>query len=121
MAGLHAKSLDAPDETRQFVAKGKLDIVKVGDISVGRGVFEPGWRWSVHVKPIAKTDSCQATHAGYVLSGRMKIVANDGSEQEIGPGDAFYIAPGHDAWTLGDEPCVMVDLGATVAQYAKPS
>jgi quercetin dioxygenase-like cupin family protein len=121
MAGLEARNLDSPDETRPFVAKGKMDVVKLGDVIVGRGVFEPGWRWSEHVKPIAKTDSCQGTHAGYVLSGRMKIVMDDGSEQEVGPGDGVFIAPGHDAWTVGDEPCVMVDLGPTVAQYAKQS
>ena len=73
------------------------------------------------VKPIAKTDSCQATHMGYVISGRMKVVMNDGTEAEAGPGDVVHIAPGHDAWIVGNEACVMVDFGSSVSQYAKPS
>jgi quercetin dioxygenase-like cupin family protein len=96
----------------------------VGVLSVGetegnaKGTFEPGWRWSEHVKPIAQTDSCQAPHLLYVLSGRMKIVMEDGTEGEIGPGDAAHIAPGHDAWTVGDEACVAVDFGGS-SNYAK--
>ena len=82
-------------------------------------MFEPGWRWSQHVKPIAGTDSRQTAHLGYVLSGRMHIVMDDGSEGECGPGEAVYIAPGHDAWTVGDQACVMVDFGQ-IASYAKP-
>ena len=85
-----------------------------------KGTFEPGWRWSEHVKPIAETDSCQAAHLGYVLSGRMHIVMDDGTEGEVGPGDAFSIPPGHDAWTVGDEACVLVDFGQ-VGDYAKRS
>jgi quercetin dioxygenase-like cupin family protein len=115
---LEAKSLDSPDETRPFVDKGRTDIVKVGDVTVGRGVFEAGWRWSEHVKPIAGTDSCQAPHTGYVLSGRMKVVMDDGAEAEVGPGDAFVIAPGHDAWTVGDEACVLLDFSG-MKHYAK--
>jgi quercetin dioxygenase-like cupin family protein len=117
---LEAKSLDSPDETRPFAAKGKADIVKVGDVTVGRGVFEPGWRWSEHVKPIAGTDSCQAPHAGYVLSGRMHVRMDDGTEAEVGPGDAFVISPGHDAWTVGDEACVALDFSG-MESYAKRS
>lgn len=118
MAGLEIKSLESPDETRPFAAKGKADYVSVGAGSVLRGVFEPGWRWSEHVKPIAGTESCQTRHLGYVLSGRMHIVMDDGSEGEVGPGDVVTIEPGHDAWTVGDEPCVLVDFGQ-VEQYAK--
>src|ERR671930_2701423 len=103
MATLEAKSLDSPEETRPFVDKGKADVVKVGGVTVGRGVFEPGWRWSEHVKPIAGTASCQAGHTGYILSGRMGVRTDDGAEGEVGPGDAFVLAPGHDAWVVGDE------------------
>ena len=120
MAELESKSLDSPDETRQFVDKGKADIVKIGGVTVGRTVFEPGWRWSEHVKPIAGTDSCQSHHTGYVISGRMKVVMDNGQEAEVGPGDAMLIPPGHDAWTVGDEPCVSVDFSG-MEQYAKPS
>jgi quercetin dioxygenase-like cupin family protein len=119
MAGLEAKSLDQPDETRPFVAKGKLDLVKLGSVTVGRGVFEPGWRWSQHVKPIAGTDSCQSSHVGYVLSGRMKVVMDDGTEGEARPGMAVVIPPGHDAWVEGDEACVVLDFSG-FTDYAKP-
>lgn len=116
--GLQKKSLDKPDETRPFVAKGKAQIVKLGAITVGRGVFESGWRWSEHVKPIAGTKSCQSAHVGYCISGRMRIKMDSGAEEEIGPGDAFTVAPGHDAWTLGGEPCVALDFTGMEA-YAK--
>jgi hypothetical protein len=117
---LEIKSLDTPDETRAFVDKGAASVVGLSSGPVGRGVFEPGWRWSTHIKPIAGTDSCQTAHLGYVISGRMKIVMDDGSEGEVGPGDAVRIEPGHDAWVLGDEPCIFVDFGA-IEHYAKSS
>lgn len=121
MANLEIKRLDSPDEVRPFEDdKGAAHIVNLSPGPVGRGVFEPGWRWSSHVKPIAKTDSCQTAHLGYVLSGRMHIVMDDGSEGECGPGDAVHIPPGHDAWTVGDEPCVLVDFGQ-IQNYAKPA
>ncbi len=120
MAGLEVKALDTPDEVRPFAGKGRLNVVNVGGGIVGKGVFEPGWRWSEHVKPLAGTDSCQSHHVAYVVSGRMKIVMNDGTEAEVGPGDTFVAAPGHDAWTVGDDPCVLVDFGGA-ATYAKPS
>jgi len=120
MANLEAKSLNTPDETRSFVAKGKIDLVRLGDVTVGRGVFEPGWKWSEHVKPIAGTPSCQAAHTGYIISGRMKVVMDDGTEGEVGPGDAVVVPPGHDAWIVGDEPCVMLDFSG-MAQYATRS
>jgi hypothetical protein len=118
MATLESKSFDKPDETRPFTGHGKMDLVQLSDGAVGKGVFEPGWRWSQDVKPIAKTDSCQARHLGYVLSGRMRVRMNDGTEAEVGPGDVFKVEPGHDAWVVGDEPCVMVDF-AGAANYAK--
>lgn len=117
-ATLEAKNLDSPDETRPFVDKGRLDLVKLGNVTVGRAVFEPGWRWSKHVAPIAGTESCQAAHTGYVISGRMKVVMDGGREAEVGPGSAFVIAPGHDAWTVGDEACVVLDFTG-MDEYAK--
>ena len=86
--------------------------------SVGRATFLPGWRWSEHVKPIAGTDSCQAAHLGYFVSGRMTVVMDDGETVEYGPGDFADMAPGHDAWIVGDEPCVFVDWQG-YADYAK--
>ncbi len=121
MAGLESKGFGSPDETRQFAGKGKVDIVKVGGMPVGQGLFEPGWRWSVNVKPIAGTESCQAVHNGYIISGRMRVRMDDGTEGEAGPGEVVHIDAGHDAWVVGDEACVMIDFGANVGTYAKPN
>src|ERR1700730_5433631 len=111
------KSLSNADETRTF-PKGRLDLVTVGGHLMGRATFEPGWKWSECVKPIAKTDSCQAAHVGYVISGNMDVVMDDGQEISFGPGDAMSIPPGHDAWIVGNEQCVVIDIGA-IGNYAK--
>jgi quercetin dioxygenase-like cupin family protein len=118
MAGLEVKNFDSPDETRPFEGKGQAEVLQIGGHTVGRTTFEPGWRWSENVKPIAGTDSCQVSHLGYVVSGRMKVFMDDGSESEVGPGDVFAIPPGHDAESLGDEPCVCLDFGQ-FGDYAK--
>ena len=119
MGGLTKKSVGTPDETRQMKdGKGRVELVDLGAGLVGRATFEPGWKWSEHVKPLAGTDSCQAAHMGYVISGRMKIVMDDGEQTEIGPGDFMRAAPGHDAWIVGNEPCVIVDWQG-MADYAK--
>ena len=112
------KNLSAPDETRSF-PKGKLDVVKLSGFVFGRFVLEPGWKWSECVKPIAKTESCMVHHNGYIESGRMRVRMDDGTEAEVGPGDAFVVPPGHDAWIVGDEPCVAFDFSGA-AVYAKP-
>ena len=114
------KSLEAPDEVRPFAAHGSMAVVQVGETTVGRGTFEPGWRWSNDVKPIAGTDSCQAHHTLVIVSGRMGVKPNGGAEYEVGAGDVAVIPPGHDAWTIGDEPCVAIDWTG-VARYAKPA
>ena len=117
---LECKHFDQPDESREFKDhKGHLDVVTMGERTFGRGVFEPGWRWSTHVQPIACTHSCQASHTGYVVEGHMIVKMDDGSQTEYGPGDAFYMPPGHDAWVVGDGRCVLIDFTG-VAQYAKP-
>jgi uncharacterized cupin superfamily protein len=118
MADIEIKSFDSPDETRPFEGNGKADVVNVAGRTIGKGTFEPGWRWSENVKPIAQTDSCEVSHLGYVLSGRMKVVMDDGSDSEVGPNQVFAIPPGHDAEVIGDEPCVMVDFGE-FGEYAK--
>ena len=117
MAKSEKKSMDQPDETRKF-DKGKVDIVNLSDGSVGRFVFEPGWKWSEHVKPIAGTDWCQAPHHGYQITGRLHVVMSDGSEFEVGAGEVSIIPPGHDAWVVGDEAVTGVDW-AGMANYAK--
>lgn len=120
MAGTEVKDFDSPEEKRPFEGNGGVDVVSVAGKTVGRGTFEPGWKWSENVKPIAGTDSCQVAHFGYVLSGAMKIFMDDGSEVEIVAGDVVAIPPGHDAEVSGDEACVMVDFGE-IGDYAKRS
>jgi hypothetical protein len=115
---IEVKSFDKSDETRTFQGKGMVDIVYVAGRPVGRGTFEPGWRWSVNVKPIAGTELCETSHLGYVLQGRMRIHMKDGSEQELTPGEAVAIAPGHDAEVVGDEACLFIDFGE-ISEYAK--
>jgi hypothetical protein len=112
---IQKKSLDSsPDETRTF-EKGKIELANLGDVTIGRGILEPGWSWEKCVKPIAKTNSCQAPHTQYVVSGRMKVVM-----EEFGPGDAAVIPPGHNAWVVGNEPVVSVDFTG-LKDYAKKS
>jgi len=118
MSGLEVKNVGTPDETRPFADRGHADVLNVAGGTVLYGTFEPGWRWSEHVKPIAGTDSCQAPHLLYMVSGRMGVRMDDGTEGEAGPGDVVSIAPGHDAWVVGEEACVAVDFGG-YAQYAK--
>ena len=120
MGGLERKGFDQADEKRPFKDKGQVELVSMGDGVVGRATFEPGWRWSEHVKPIAGTDSCQAAHMGYVVSGRQKILMDDGTELEISAGDVVSIPPGHDGWVIGDEACVVVDFSG-MGNYAKPN
>ena len=107
---LQAKSLDVPDEARPMGAGGRLEFVKLGNITVGRATFPPSWRWSEQVKPQAGTDLCMVRHIGYVISGHCVIRMADGTERELAAGDAFDVPPGHDAWVVGDEPYVSLDI-----------
>lgn len=116
----YCQNFENPDETRTFQSRGHLDLIQFSDeCSIGRGVFEPGWRWSVDVKPIAGTSSCEAEHVGYCLSGSMIIKMNSGEEFQIQAGDSFHILAGHDAWVDSDQPCVMIDFTG-FKNYAKP-
>jgi len=111
------RRFEKADETRRF-EKGRFELVRVGDMTIGRASYEPGWKWSEHVKPIAGTPSCRVEHVGLVVSGRAKVLMDDGAEITLKPGDLFAIAPGHDSWVVGDEPYVSLHfLGA--AAYAK--
>jgi hypothetical protein len=117
-ATIVVKRFDTPDETRPFAAHGRADALEMAGRVVGCGQFEPGWRWSADVKPIAGTDSCQTAHLGYCMSGRMRVHMDNGSDASIEPGDVFAIPPGHDAEVVGDETCVMLDFGE-FGDYAK--
>jgi hypothetical protein len=119
MNRLERKRFTSPDETRPFTDKGYAEVINFEGGIVGRGLFEPGWRWSKHVKPIAGTDSCQASHTCYVLQGQMHIAMDDGSELDMTAGDVVVIPPGHDAWTVGDQPCVVLDFSG-FEEYALP-
>ena len=113
-----AKSLDSPDETRTF-EHGKLQVATIDEFSAGRVTLEPGWRWSEAVKPLAQTPSCQVQHTGYVISGQMHVVHDDGTEQQIAAGDMYVLRPGHDAWIIGEETFVGVDFSSDIQQFAK--
>jgi hypothetical protein len=111
-------SFGRPDETREF-PHGKAEILEIAGAQVGRMTFEPGWRWSTDVKPIAGTDSCEAPHFQYHVSGQLAIRMDDGTEFVAGPGDITSLPSGHDAWVIGDAPVVVVDwYGAS--NYANP-
>jgi hypothetical protein len=111
------KSFGVPEEVREF-PHGRAEIVRLGDMEIGRLILEPGWRWSTDVKPIAGTELCEAPHMQYHVSGRVHVVMADGTEFEAGPGDITSLPQGHDAWVVGDEPAVVVDwYGAT--NYAR--
>ncbi|MFN2609788.1 MAG: cupin domain-containing protein [Actinomycetota bacterium] len=106
---MESKTFDKPDELKT-PPKTKIAIVNIGASSVHRGTFEPGWKWSEDVKPTAGTDACEIHHLMCGISGRLKISMNDGTEMEMGPGDVVDIPPGHDAWVVGDEPFVVLDV-----------
>ncbi len=111
------KSFGKPDEVREF-PKGRLELVQIGGATVGRATFQPGWRWSTSLQPLAQTKSCEAAHFQYHLSGVMKIRMDDGTEIECRAGDVSLLPSGHDGWVVGDEPAVVVDFQGMV-DYAK--
>ena len=117
MATIEVKGFGAPDEVRTF-EKGRVELVKIGGVTIGRGTFEPGWKWSTHVKPIAKTTSCEAPHFQYHVSGTLKVVMDDGTTRECKAGDVSLLPTGHDAWVVGNEPVVVVDFQG-MTNYAK--
>ena len=117
MAKLAVKSLNKPDEVRTF-AKGKVELVNLGGVTVGRATFEPGWKWSEHVKPLAQTPSCLAPHFQYHLAGTLHVVMDDGTEVDLKAGDVSSLPPGHDAWVVGEEPVIVVDFQGMV-DYAQ--
>jgi hypothetical protein len=112
------ESFDRPQERREF-PHGEAQLVSIGGAQVGRMIFQPGWRWSKDLRPIAGTESCEAPHFQYHVSGQLAIRMDDGTEMVAKPGDVTSLPSGHDAWVVGDEPAVVVDwYGAS--NYAKP-
>jgi mannose-6-phosphate isomerase-like protein (cupin superfamily) len=115
---MQIKNMSQPDELRTF-DKGKVELTTLGGVTFGRATLLPGWKWSTCVKPIAKTKSCEAAHLQYIVSGRMAVVMDDGSQMEFSTGDMALIPPGHDAWVLGNDPLVAIDITG-MGEYAKP-
>jgi hypothetical protein len=109
---LEAKNIETPDETVTF-DRGEVRIVNLTGMTVGQATFQPGWRWSMDVKPVVGTESCQLPHLSYIVSGRFHVRMDDGTELELRPGDAHVVSAGHDAWVVGDEPCIAIDFSAT--------
>ncbi len=117
LTAMQVGSFSRPTETRRF-PKGKVELVKIAGDSFGRLTLEPGWKWSTSVKPIVKTESCEMPHVNFHLSGRLMVKMDDGTQQEFSPGDISLIPPGHDAWVIGPDPVVMIDISG-MAHYAE--
>jgi len=105
----HVRSFASADEVVEL-ERLRSSLISVGGLTVTRDTHDPGWRWSTHVRPIVKTESCQFRHLGVVVSGRLHVVLDDGTEFEAGPFDVVDIPPGHDAWVVGNETCVALDF-----------
>lgn len=107
---MEKRNIEQPDQTVNM-EKGKFEILNIGKLKIARFTFEPGWTWEKCEKPLFKTDSCQLTHNGYIISGRLMVrMVDSGNEVEYGPGDAFYIPPGHDGYVIGNEQVVGLDI-----------
>src|SRR4051812_3003882 len=115
MAGVQTLGFDSPDETRT-PEKTRMDVVRVGPTTAARLTFEPGWKWSKCIKPVAGTESCQVRHVGIAGSGRLTVRHEDGSEEDIAAGSAYVIEPGHDAWVVGDEAFVGFEFESRAAE-----
>ena len=117
MPAVEINDFSSPDEVRR-PENTTVEVVKIGGGEIGRYTFQPGWRWSEHIKPVVGTESCQTEHVGYVVSGTLYVESDDGTSGEVTSGSVYRIAPGHDAWVVNDEPVVVVEFQGA-ATYAK--
>ncbi len=115
---MEKKNLFTPDE-RRLLDKGVIELATLDGVTFGRATLQPGWKWSTSVKPIVKTDSCEVAHLQYHIAGLLHVKMDDGNWEEFGPGDVSHIPPGHDAWVVGNEPVVVLDI-AGMQHYGKP-
>ena len=118
-AAIQKKSFDAPDDVRRF-PKGIVNLVHIGSVTMGRGILEPGFRWSTSLRPIQGTPSCQIHHLQLMVQGRFHVEMDDGETAEFGPGDVMNVPPGHDVWVVGDEPVVVVDVLGNIGALGVP-
>jgi mannose-6-phosphate isomerase-like protein (cupin superfamily) len=119
MAGIAKKNFEAPDE-RRTPERTVVEVVDLGSLKAARMTLQPGWRWSECIKPVVGTESCQTHHVGAVASGQLRVRHDDGTEVEVGAGDAYVIEPGHDAWVIGSEPFVAYEFDTKAAEtYAR--
>jgi ketosteroid isomerase-like protein len=121
MGDARISNIERDGEHRAFAGHGHAHLGSAGGLTMLRAVFEPGWRWTQDLRPIAGTESCMTHHRGYMIKGTMQIRMDDGSETTIRTGDLFDLPPGHDAWVVGDEPSEMVDFSVEATRYARPS
>lgn len=120
MGRIQKKSLDRPDETRRF-PRGIGELTRVGSLTLGRAILQPGWRWSVDVKPLTGTPSCQIHHLQMLQSGQLRVRMDDGESDDFFANEVFEVPPGHDAWVVGDQPVVVLDLYGNVGDFALAS
>jgi hypothetical protein len=117
MPGIESNDFSSPDEVRR-PANTTVEVINLGGGQIGRYTFQPGWRWSEHIKPVVGTDSCQTEHIGYIVGGTLHVDSDDGSSADVSAGSVYRIAPGHDAHVVGDKPVVVVEFQGA-AHYAK--
>ncbi len=109
MPDMEKKSFNSPDETTK-PERAKVEVVVAGGLTFQRVTVEPGWQWSKHLKPVVRTESCEKHHVIYLISGRLRARMNDGKEEEFGPGDIGVVPPGHDAWVVGNEKVIWLEI-----------
>jgi class 3 adenylate cyclase len=114
------KSFEQPDATRRF-PHGTGTFVDIGSLAVGRAVLEPGWRWSVDIKEEVGTELCEFHHLHVLVAGRMGFQMADGQEHEFASGDVMDVPAGHDAWVIGDEPVVVLDISGNISDFGLPT
>ena len=119
MSSYERKNFSDSTEVRKS-KHGQVELLNIRGGTVGRYMLEPGWKWSDEVKPVVKTDWCEAPHFQYQISGTYRVKMKDGPEFDIQPGDVAYVSPGHDAWVVGDKPAVGIEwIGARIATTPK--
>ena len=114
-AQLHTKSFEVPDEAFPVGDLARVEVVHLGETTAHRVMFQPGFCWTEHVKPMVGTDLCEIPHTGYVVSGRIGVRMADGTERDMGAGDVLNVPPGYDVWVIGNEPYVAVDFSPAEA------